>query len=569
MGDGGVMAVEVVKIEKSCVENKQPAAASSLSMSEGSYGLSTMSPSVCSSSRSSPFDRRASGPMRRAKGGWTAQEDETLRRAVEAYKGRCWKKIADFFPNRTEVQCLHRWQKVLNPELIKGPWTQEEDEYIICLVAKYGPSKWSTIAKNLPGRIGKQCRERWHNHLDPTIRKVAWTSEEELALMNAHRMYGNKWAEIAKVLPGRSDNSIKNHWNSSLKKKLDFFLATGKLPLVHKPEILDGLKSISNTGGGDTLLTSRNRSENFTKAFSGSASSSDSGLHPEASKSDDRKNCLQLSLVHGKTETATTVLVNEVNDLNSQCSMQTPMSDGCNGYEHSKELANHGNTRESGQLNDACQLTLLDESPYGLGPLFHKPSQLQDVCHSVVSTPLYNSIRKQLDCSAVSSPKEYQTHPSSKGKEPAQSIESILKDAARSFPNTPSIIRRTKRETEMTLASETSLSHADSVKFLDNSATTGRSRVILEAVESSMTKPGPSASDRSNNSYRDNSFNASPPYRLRSKRTAIIKSMGKHLEFTVDENDCDSNIKPPSSSVHSSKHTSEGNSQNLIGSKKH
>ncbi|KAG6487161.1 hypothetical protein ZIOFF_055744 [Zingiber officinale] len=466
MGDGGVMAVEVMKIEKSCVENKQLAAAPSLSMSEGSYGLSTMSPSVCSSSRSSPFDR-------------------------------------------------------------------------------------------------------WHNHLDPTIRKVAWTSEEELALMNAHRMYGNKWAEIAKVLPGRSDNSIKNHWNSSLKKKLDFFLATGKLPLVHKPEILDGLNSISNTGGGDTLLTSRNRSENFTKAFSGSASSSDSGLHPEASKSDDRKNCLQLSLVHGKTETATTVLVNEVTDLNSQCSMQTPMSDGCNGYEHSKELVNHGNTRESGQLNDACQLTLLDESPYGLGPLFHKPSQLQDVCHSVVSTPLYNSLRKQLDCSAVSSPKEYQTHPSSKGKEPAQSIESILKDAARSFPNTPSIIRRTKRETEMTLASETSLSHADSVKFLDNSATTGRSRVTLEAVESSMTKPGPSDSDRSNNSYRDNSFNASPPYRLRSKRTAIIKSMGKHLDFTVDENDCDSKIKPPSSSVHSSKHTTEGNSQNLIGSKKH
>ncbi|AEC06269.1 Homeodomain-like superfamily protein [Arabidopsis thaliana] len=69
--------------------------------------------------------RRTSGPMRRAKGGWTPEEDETLRRAVEKYKGKRWKKIAEFFPERTQVQCLHRWQKVLNPELVKGPWTQE------------------------------------------------------------------------------------------------------------------------------------------------------------------------------------------------------------------------------------------------------------------------------------------------------------------------------------------------------------------------------------------------------------------------------------------------------------
>jgi myb proto-oncogene protein len=63
--------------------------------------------------------------------------------------------------------------------------------------------KWSAIAKHLPGRTGKQCRERWHNHLNPAINKDAWSLEEELSLIRAHQIYGNKWAELAKFLPGR------------------------------------------------------------------------------------------------------------------------------------------------------------------------------------------------------------------------------------------------------------------------------------------------------------------------------------------------------------------------------
>ncbi|KAH7524207.1 hypothetical protein FEM48_Zijuj06G0094700 [Ziziphus jujuba var. spinosa] len=173
---------------------------------------------------------RTSGPTRRStKGQWTPEEDEVLRRAVQRFKGKNWKKIAECFKDRTDVQCLHRWQKVLNPELVKGPWSKEEDEIIIELVNKYGPKKWSTISQHLPGRIGKQCRERWHNHLNPAINKEAWTQEEELALIRAHQIYGNKWAELTKFLPGRTDNSIKNHWNSSVKKKLDSYLKSGLL----------------------------------------------------------------------------------------------------------------------------------------------------------------------------------------------------------------------------------------------------------------------------------------------------------------------------------------------------
>ncbi|KAL1532491.1 transcription factor MYB3R-1-like isoform X1 [Salvia divinorum] len=180
--------------------------------------------------RGQPLHGRKGGPTRRStKGQWTPEEDEILRIAVQRFKGKNWRKIAECFKDRADVQCLHRWQKVLNPELIKGPWSKEEDEVIVGLVNKYGPKKWSTIAQHLPGRIGKQCRERWHNHLNPNINKEAWTKEEELALIHAHQIYGNKWAELSKFLPGRSDNAIKNHWNSSVKKKLDMYMASGQL----------------------------------------------------------------------------------------------------------------------------------------------------------------------------------------------------------------------------------------------------------------------------------------------------------------------------------------------------
>ncbi|XVF57879.1 hypothetical protein PTKIN_Ptkin07bG0018000 [Pterospermum kingtungense] len=167
--------------------------------------------------------------------------------------------------------------------LKRGPWTIEEDHKLMNFILNNGIHCWRTVPK-LAGllRCGKSCRLRWINYLRPDLKRGGFTESEEDQIIQLHSRLGNRWSKIASHFPGRTDNEIKNHWNTRIKKKLKLL---GLDPVTHKP-----IEKVEKTDGKSKIMNSdSNSSDKQESSLESKSEDDDHGMIASATRDHDQK----------------------------------------------------------------------------------------------------------------------------------------------------------------------------------------------------------------------------------------------------------------------------------------
>ncbi|CAL0332061.1 unnamed protein product [Lupinus luteus] len=243
--------------------------------------------------------------------------------------------------------------------LKKGPWTPEEDQILVEYIEKHGHGSWRALPKVAGlNRCGKSCRLRWTNYLRPDIKRGKFSDQEQQLIINLHAVLGNKWAAISGHLPGRTDNEIKNFWNTHLKKKL---IQMGLDPVTHRPRsdhqnLLTNLQQILEAA--NILSTFTNPCDNTTNALR--------LLHSDATQ------VAKLHLLHNILQvmgpiTASTNLDSslhylDVLGLNNHSNLQNLSNHTSNGFSSENQLPNLHNFEALHQhLNGGRNISCIDE----------------------------------------------------------------------------------------------------------------------------------------------------------------------------------------------------------------